>query len=78
MTELKTLADAHKELATANNGYVFANFLDKELRRQMERVVKRGNAVAGRIPNASGILVKAYFTLEAAAIYRPKAARLDA
>jgi hypothetical protein len=70
-TTLKTLADAHKELNLANNGYVFANFLDAELRRQMERLVTRGQAVAGRITNSNGILVKAYFTLKAAEIYTP-------
>lgn len=78
MAALKTLADAHNELALANNGYVIAAYLDTELRRQMERVCKRGNAFAGRVLNHNNILVKAYFTLEAKAIYKPLPARLDA
>lgn len=78
MNELKTLSDAHRELDLANNGYLFANYLDKELRRQMERLVKRGKAFAGRIPNSNGILLKAYFTPKAFKIYAPLPARLDA
>ena len=78
MTTLKTLADAHNELALANNGYVIAAYLDSELRRQMERVCKRGKAFAGLVLNQNNILVKAYFTLEAKEIYKPRPARLDA
>jgi len=78
MATIKTLADAHNELTLANNGYVIAAYLDPELRRQMERVCKRGNAFAGRVLNHNNILVKAYFTLDAKAIYKPLPARLDA
>lgn len=73
-----SITQAMNELRSANNGYVYANFLAAPVRRCMEKACARGIAVMGLIPNGNGILVKAYFTTKAAAIYCPKFAAPDA